>query len=80
MNHVESGSLQPPPTPREMKLRETSHDLRNCLYTVKTGVELLRRMVNKDPQMTEILAIMERDLEKGNLLLTELLSAAREQT
>jgi signal transduction histidine kinase len=78
MNHSPTGhDPEPGSEGRSHNIREVGHDLRNCMYTVRTGIQLLKKLGLEQDKYGEIMTIMERDLEKATVLVNELIEMAR---
>lgn len=57
--------------------REAAHDLRGNLGVVRNATSLLTGSVVAEPVRNEFLAILERNVESLNILLTDLMALAR---
>jgi signal transduction histidine kinase len=65
---------------REKTLHVVSHDLKNPLTVVRTGIELVRRLVSSStqpPQVKETLDRVERATRRMQRVLSELVESAR---
>ena len=56
------------------RVRQLSHDLRHCLYTVRTGTQLLRQSLGASDGACQILTLMEDDQDRAAQLVDELLA------
>ena len=59
------------------RVRQLSHDLRHCLYTVRTGTQLLRQSLGQSDGASQILTLMEDDQDRAAELVDELLALVR---
>ena len=59
------------------RVRQLSHDLRHCLYAVRTGTQLLRQSLGQSDGVSQILTLMEDDQERAGELVDELLALVR---
>lgn len=66
----------PPDDSREAQLRKVGHDIRNSLFVVRSGIQILRD--SRDEADREILDMMDREHRRAGELLEELLRIARE--
>jgi PAS domain S-box-containing protein len=56
--------------------RAIAHDLNNVLTPILTGSDLLERKIN-DPDMTQLVAMLDRSVDRGAGLVKQLLTLAR---
>ena len=71
-----AGRLAGQSAPPNDRVRQLSHDLRHCLYTIRTGIELLRQ-TDGDAARVEVLSLMENDQQVASRLIDELLALVR---
>jgi hypothetical protein len=73
-NTTDDNVAKPSPDP----VRSLIHDLRNCLFTLSSGVRVLKK-APPDPALTaEVLRMLESNTEKAGNLLNELSVALKE--
>ena len=71
-------------SPREEDPREpllsAAHDLRHSLYVLKTGIQLLSQVRDRETQFNELRTLLEKEIQIASDHLKELLRLTAEQS
>ena len=62
---------------RNEQVRELAHDVRHCLFTIRTGVLLLRETCNFGPDSQQLFELMQKDETQSDELIEKLVALAR---
>lgn len=63
---------------RNEQVRELAHDVRHCLFTIRTGVLLLRETCTFGPDSQQLFELIEKDETQLAGLIEKLVALARE--
>jgi signal transduction histidine kinase len=80
-----SESLHPASEPPESSgqhehLRQLAHDMRHCLYTIRTATQVLPSLRYDEPRFREFLSMIEKNERRVADLLDDVLAQARQMT